>query len=201
MKRKSTWSMTMALCGLLVSGCGDVKSEPADGDTDDVTPPDGVDTSTDTPPDTGTDTPPDTSPDTLLDTAEDSGEDVIDDTMEPDGEDVIEEVTTQCEDDGGYCTTYAATDGCVQCPDVGSIHYEPARAREGEMECTTSTGDEPYCCLPVDMSDPTECETGGGACYNRGGSGGEICAPGWVESTTMSCRGSHVCCEPGPTCP
>jgi hypothetical protein len=176
--------------------CGDVKGDPVDSDADDVAGPDGEDVTVDT-------VVPDVPDDPVVPDVPDDPvvPDVPDDPVVPDGEDVVEEGTTGCEEAGGYCTSYPGSDGCVTCEDVGGTHYLPARGAEGAMECTATGGDSPYCCLPEDMTAPPACVEGGGGCYQRPGSGGNICPPGWVLDSTMSCgAGPRDCCVPGPDC-
>jgi hypothetical protein len=167
--------------------CGDVKGDPVDSDADDVAGPDGEDVTVDT-------VVPDVPDDPVV-------PDVPDDPVVPDGDDVDEEFETWCEEDGGYCTSFTDPDGCVTCEDVGGTHYLPARGAEGAMECTASGDDSPYCCLPEMATSPPECVTGGGGCYRRPGSGGNVCPPGWVVDTSMACGGGAMdCCVPGPDC-
>lgn len=183
--------LVIGLCGGTLASCGDVKSDPTDGDTEDVAVPDGDDVVVDTTPDTAPDAEPDAEPDVPVDAPEDAV---------PDGDDVVEEVPTACEEAGGYCTSFPGTDECVTCEDVDDTHYLPARGAEGAMECTASGGDSPYCCLPEDMTAPPECVAGGGGCYRRPGSGGNVCPPGWIVDSTMACSGPSDCCVPGPSC-
>jgi hypothetical protein len=108
---------------------------------------------------------------------------------------------TQCEIDGGYCTTYAeGADPCVTCAPVGGVEFRPAPGSDGSNECTAGgEGEAPWCCMPAD-EEPPECVSSGGACVPHGG-GGRRCPVGWVADTTgLACTGSHVCCVQGPSC-
>jgi hypothetical protein len=159
--------------------------------------PDGADTGTDV----GPDSPGDTGggDTTVTDTAGDTGTDTEEDTTEPD---VLPDGATACELDGGYCTTYAiVAEPCVTCAAVGGVTYVPFHGPDGANECTAEgEGAGAWCCMPLDMDDLNDCETGGGTCVSSGG-GTDRCPVGWVADTTgLACGGSHVCCVPGDSC-
>jgi hypothetical protein len=188
----------MLALALVLWSCGGGGGGDEDTGAADSTPSDSVDTTvTDT-------TPTDTTPadttvtdTTVTDTEEDGTGDVVEDTIL----DLPGDGATQCEEEGGYCTTYAVvSEPCVTCASVGGVEFRPAAGPDGSNECTAEgEGAAAWCCMPVD-DEPPECVSSGGVCVPPG-SGGDRCPVGWVADTTgLACNGSHTCCVEGDSC-
>lgn len=200
--RAALLSPGLALVFLFLSaGCGDdengdVHDAVGDnaGDGDHV---DGMETwpdSTDDPvPDpAGEDAAPDIQEDPTHDPAADPT---------PDHADIPVDESSQCTALGGICISYTIEGAaCVTCTDVGDTHYKPAAQEEGALGCPQESDTSlPWCCVPVDTTSLTSCESGGGECYSRGGTD-HPCPVGWSESSAGTCGSGQVCCEPEDFC-
>jgi hypothetical protein len=195
--RKASNIAIALLCAIALS-CGGGGGSSNDTSTEADAAPDATDMVTETPADAAVDTPPVDAPvDVPAETAPDAEEDTVPD---PDL-DLPGDGSTACEEEGGYCTTYAVTsEPCVTCASVGGVDFLPAPGPDGTNECTaTGEGAGAWCCLPVE-AEPPECEASGGVCVPPGGVS-DRCPVGWVEDTTgLACGGAHTCCVQGDSC-
>jgi hypothetical protein len=171
MKKLSALSFVLLLMALPVASCGDGGGEK-DTAVEDLVADDGQGDGEVTP-DTPVDPLPDDGP------GDTPGEDVPEDQPE----DTSVDGRMHCEVEGGYCTTYPVIpDAVVVCEDREGVHYWPAPPADRAMGCTVEgEGAGPWCCLPHDVPNPSDCEDAGGECYPDAGGGEEdTCPMGWV---------------------
>jgi hypothetical protein len=185
---------------ILTPACSDEDGDTHDAASDNAHDGDHVD---------GIETWPDSTEDPLPDPAgDDPATDPVPDPVSdptpdpvPDPVDVPVDGSSQCLAMGGYCISYnIESASCVTCSDVGDTHYKPAGQLDADLGCPQESDTTlPWCCVPVDTSSPSSCESGGGECYPRGGSD-HPCPVGWNESSAGTCGSGLACCEPADFC-
>lgn len=199
--RAALFSTGLAILVLiLMPGCGDDSGDTHDAAGDNAQDGDHVE-GIETWPDSVDDPVPDPAgEDPAADPAADPEADPVPDPT-PDHAEVPVDGSSQCIELGGYCISYTIEGAaCVTCDDVGDTHYKPAAQEERALGCPQESDTTmPWCCVPVETTDPTSCESGGGECYSRGGTD-HPCPVGWNESSVGTCGSGLVCCEPEDFC-
>jgi hypothetical protein len=181
MKPVSSWLLALLLA-VAATSCGDEGGEQ-DTDVEDLAADDGQGDG-------------DASHDPTVDPLPDDG--AGEDAEEDHPGDTQTDGTTACEEAGGYCTTFPVIpDAVVECQDHGSTHYWPAPPADRAMGCTVEgEGAGPWCCLPHEVTDPSDCEEAGGECYPDAGEEEDTCPMGWVLIRS-ACNGEDLrCCAP-----
>jgi hypothetical protein len=188
MRHLLAWSFVLVLA-LPAASCGDGGGEK-DTAVEDLVADDGQGEGDVTP-----DTPVDPLPD---DGAGDvPGEDVPADHPGDQPADTPADGTTACEEEGGYCTTYPVIpDAVVECEDREGTHYWPAPPADRAMGCTVEgEGAGPWCCLPHEVPNPSDCEEAGGECYPGDGDEEDTCPMGWVFIRSACDAEGTRCCS------